>query len=899
MIERIFKFLTFALTISLVLPSAFASLYQKDLKTHLRWRIESAKDQIHINKKFNIIRIQTLNMDLYKKISKSISSKNINKQYFAKVDFSTKNYPEEPATIKVQLKDDTIELFNFYKESEKTYVLDFWINKELVNERKEAIEVLSAPKVVKVKKLVPKKVTKVKKASKPKVKKNVSINEIIKDPNSIKIASVKDRHITNGYKDFRYGAAFIWDYKSYIPEVAQDINLKRKIPAYFYPIKDREFSSDEKETHMQLTINLYKKEKWGLMAKSINLYEKKYGEDSNKELNDFLKANSILKKNLVDQNKGLMKSAINLLMGVEARTNDYELKRAVYRYVLQYYKNTHEYISILKLAKKYFIESKKSFDKEQTEYAALLILDSLAHLKQTKKIKKFVIDLKGQGILASQTVLAYLSFANLELGDTQKVIEEYEKNKAGLAKPIHPAILYNTAEAYFREAEFKKSLRLFDDFAADYSHLSVASNARLRIALSYEILAENLEKVKVLYENAINRSPVPQVRYEAKLRYIALMLARKERPTKLDKEAVAFFDQSPDEKEAMTYDLKKLLWLVRLRTFINSQEYEKALTYITSLPLQSLKIIEKRVFEGDGAEIIFGLIRQSYDVKNYARAVKVWEVYKNKYESKVARNPYMNFVICDSFLKLGMYKSFERSMSILKTIDRKVSRTFPVWVDRDEFSVASMIKELEVIKMIASSEWDKARKYLGRSGDKGLRKAEYYRLKVAYMMKEYPKAADLGEDLLTKSSVKSLLNKNEMSDVVLFYIESLNKGDDRARYVKASKALIKDLRKIKDDKIFKSVYERIAYLYIEHMASATGTNFTELMGLTGRFLNEFKNSEYKWRVSYLRGISLVNGIDLTEGKQHLQSLLKNMDVPEDIKDLARSELSALELTNNL
>jgi hypothetical protein len=246
-----------------------------------------------------------------------------------------------------------------------------------------------------------------------------------------------------------------------------------------------------------------------------------------------------------------------------------------------------------------------------------------------------------------------------------------------------------------------------------------------------------------------------------------------------------------------------------------------------------------------------------------------------------------------------MYKSFERSMSILKTIDRKVSRTFPVWVDRDEFSVASMIKELEVIKMIASSEWDKARKYLGRSGDKGLRKAEYYRLKVAYMTKDFPKAADLGEDLLTKSSVKSLLNKNEMSDVVLFYIESLNKGDDRTRYVKASKALIKDLRKIKDDKIFKSVYERIAYLYIEHMASATGTNFTELMGLTGRFLNEFKNSEYKWRVSYLRGISLVNGIDLTEGKQHLQSLLKNMDVPEDIKDLARSELSALELTNNL
>ncbi|MDA9792941.1 hypothetical protein N9B72_00005, partial [Bacteriovoracaceae bacterium] len=105
--------------------------------------------------------------------------------------------------------------------------------------------------------------------------------------------------------------------------------------------------------------------------------------------------------------------------------------------------------------------------------------------------------------------------------------------------------------------------------------------------------------------------------------------------------------------------------------------------------------------------------------------------------------------------------------------------------------------------------------------------------------------------------------------------------------------------KIKSDKVFRSVYERVAYLYIEFMASTSGTNFAELLGVTGRFLSEFDESAYKWRVSYLRGISLVNGIDYKQGKKHLNSLLQNKDVPEDIRDLARSELSSLELSNNL
>ena len=48
---------------------------------------------------------------------------------------------------------------------------------------------------------------------------------------------------------------------------------------------------------MQLTINFYREEKLGIsMNKSITLYEKKYGGDSNTGINEFLKANALLKR---------------------------------------------------------------------------------------------------------------------------------------------------------------------------------------------------------------------------------------------------------------------------------------------------------------------------------------------------------------------------------------------------------------------------------------------------------------------------------------------------------------------------------------------------------------------------------------------------------------------------
>ena len=159
----------------------------------------------------------------------------------------------------------------------------------------------------------------------------------------------------------------------------------------------------------------------------------------------------------------------------------------------------------------------------------------------------------------------------------------------------------------------------------------------------------------------------------------------------------------------MNNDLKKILCLVRLRLLISTKDYDKALSDLTSIPLDGLKPAERRVFEGDGAEIVYGIIQDAYLKEDYAKVVKFWEIYKDKYEMKVAKNLYMNFVVSDSFIKLGLYKSFDRALAGFKAVQNEEQRTFPIWVDRIKTTnLSEMIEELNLIRLVAEANWTEA-----------------------------------------------------------------------------------------------------------------------------------------------------------------------------------------------
>lgn len=868
---------------------------QENLKTHLRWNLVVPRDQFYIVKRDQTLYIETVNLEMFENLSGEMARLKTNGQYVESISYSKDNFPAKPATISVKLKDPSVELFSFYRDADKKYILDFWINADLVTEKSAAFK-----KPLDVPPVQDKPAMTVKKP----VAKSIPKNALLTQKSAIlpvveaTQALADEKKINPEYRDYRYGASFIWDYAPMIPQLEKDINLASKIPDSLYPVKDRENLDDAKEAHMQLTINFYREEKWGLMNKSVTLYEKKYGRDSNYVVNEFIKANALLKGNIAKPNRGITQSAMVLLSNIKDMTKDYELKSAILRYLIQYHVDVKDHVKVLELSKELYVEARGEFDQTMVIQSALHILHSLAELRQVEKIEAFLKENKKlDSILPPQMSMAYTSFAMLSKGETKDLIKRFRSVEKSLVKPVHPAILYNLGESLFRHAEYEASIKIYDEFLASYSYLLQAPHARLRLASAYELLDRPAAENLVLYKNAIDRSTSPEIRYEAKLRYVAMRLARKLKPTEDDKETEVFLEQSPDETKAFNQNLKKLLWLVRLRLFISTKDYDKALTYLTSIPLDALKPAERRVFEGDGAEVVYGIIQEAYLKEDYAKVVKIWEVYKNKYETKVAKNIYMNFVVCDSFMKLGLYKSYDRALASFKNVQKEEARTFPIWVDRlKSTNLDQMIEELNLIRLVADANWVEAEAKL-TSYPVSLRDSlnyPFYQGMIFFHRKNYSNAILEFEKVLVKQNPQNQLTPRQTADLLMGYVESLYQLKDQDRFKTVVKALNDDIGRSKSAPIL-NISERINYLLIEAYAGEGNPEWKEIENMTKAFREKFQKSPYTARIGYLYGLSLIKNAKVPEGREVFTLLTNDKTVPSHIKEMCRSELATLEL----
>jgi hypothetical protein len=866
---------------------------QENLKTHLRWNLVVPRDQFFIVKRDKTLFIETVNLELFESLAGEMAQLKNHDQYVEEISYSKDNFPAKPARIAVKLKDSSVELFSFYRDADKKYILDFWINADLVSDKASALKKPLPVPEVRAPLMAQKKTSR-------KSNKNALLTR--KSPLlpvvEVTSAAADEKRVNPEYRDYRYGASFIWDYQPMIPQLDKDINLQSKIPDSLYPIKDRENLDDEKEAHIQLSINFYREEKWGLMNKSISLYEKKYGRDSNHVLNEFIKANALFKGNLAKPNRGITQAAMVILTNIKDMSKDYEMKSAILRYLIQYSVDMKDHVKTLELAKELYVEARGDFDQNLVIQSALTILHSLAQLRQVDKIESFLSENKKlDSILPPQMSMAYASFALLSKGDSKELIKRYRTVEKSLAKPIHPAILYNLGESLFRQADFEASIKAYDEFIASYSYLLQAPHARLRLATAYELLDRPATENLVLYKNAIDRSTSPEVRYEAKLRYVAMRLARKFKPTEEDKETEIFLEQSPDETKAIDKNLKKLLWLVRLRLFISTKEYEKALSYLTSIPLDSFKPAERRVFEGDGAEIVFGIIQDAYLKEDYAKVMKIWEVYKDKYEMKVAKNLYMNFVVCDAFIKLGLYKSYDRALVSFKSVQNEEKRTFPIWVDRiKSIKLAQMIEELNLIRLVADANWSAAEAKL-TSYPVSLRDSlnyPFYQGLIHFNRKSYSDAVIEFEKVLVRQNPQNQLTPRQTADLLMGYVESLYQLKDQDRFKTVVRALNDDIGRSKSAPIL-NISERINYLLIEAYAGESAPEWKELEMMTKAFREKFQKSPYTARVGYLYGLSLIKNAKVPEGREVFTSLTNDTTVPSHIKEMCRSELATLEL----
>lgn len=938
--------MTILFVVSTVLENnaeAQALLDQEKATTYLRWNLFTGRDQLQFSKVGNKVVIKTLNAELFNNLKNELADVKLDPQYLNKIEFkenASGGSSLNAMAVEVELKNDNVEMFSFYRERDKKYVVDFWMDGgDAVTLGKAAVlkpaeEATNASEVVKVTPVTtaPSRIEITPKPTEPKIiaaKSKVTtavpkeqpmpkadvvlekrieadkdLSSFIVDPSRISKKSIaeldaEEENSKKPYRDFRYGATFIWDYDPIAPAYKQLVNLKTKIPEVFYPIANRDFKKSEKEAHLQLTINLYRKKKWGLMYKSMKLFEQKYGATAEWELTEFIKANAILRENVDIPNPELFKNALTMLTNLSEKTDNYELKKAIYKYLMSYYIEKGEPLKILQIAKTYYAGTRDNFDFEESIIPAEAMLNALAKLGQIDKIRELSQEKSMKKILPAQLLLAYQSYAYLRGGDLTALINFYESNKAALAKPIDPVIMYNTAEAYFRLGRFQEAMNLYQDFTKNYSYEYAASNAYLRMALCSDLMDKNYNETLDLYKRAIDTSVDGQVSYEARVRYVAFRSVRKRVLDERDQEIRIFLEQ---DKNATAPDknLTKLLQQVRLRTLIVDEKYKEALAYLSLIPTVGMPKIDSRVFEGDGAEIVYGIISDFYKKAEYSQVIKAWQTYKDKYIDKVAMDPYMNFVVGSSYVKLGLYKGFDDVYAAFEKLKDTPNRTFPIWVSRNQDLKASdLLSELIIVKDIKLKNWDLVQKNIAAFEKRipNYNKINYYKGLVSFNQKDYPGAVSHLENFFSKQDQRIIYDPSDVADMIRAYTDSIYEMGQTDKFLKVSEAILNDTTSFGTDNAYiQNVRERIAYLGIEiTKGQGTANNYM----LFEKKINDFKKahpkSVYTGRVDYLMGQAMIANQKIKEGREIFTKLVNDKNTSDYLKELAKSELGLLNL----
>lgn len=121
------------------------------------------------------------------------------------------------------------------------------------------------------------------------------------------------------------------------------------------------------------------------------MFNEKYN-FADRDFTEYLKSNAILRINFKTPNNAQEKMGITMLKSIAARTQNYDMKKGILKYLLNYDIHKQDYVSALKNSKKLFVITRKSFDIEESEYASRMILFNLGKLNQISKLKDLMND---------------------------------------------------------------------------------------------------------------------------------------------------------------------------------------------------------------------------------------------------------------------------------------------------------------------------------------------------------------------------------------------------------------------------------------------------------------------------------------------------------------------------
>lgn len=905
MIKLIFLILSLSITFTAPAGAAGEVLTKIAHKDYLRLMVRAQRDLLKIVKSGDTLVLKSLDTGLLENLHKELEKEFTEKRYVKSLAFIPVNDSNNVPYISITLKDKNIEMFSFYKDSDQSFSIDLWDETESVDYKK-SVEVLETEKDVSK---IDSEKQKSLKASDKKIKDVQRTKNTEKNIKSVSASSIVEATKSKDYLDFRYGASFIWDYAPLVPDInyslsgyeehkGEKIDISRKTPEYFYPIKDRDYSKSDQEAHLQLSINLFRKKKWGLMYKSITLYHQKYGEDVDVDINEYIKANALLKENLLKGEMEPPKNAISLLENIAARSKDYDMRKAISKYLMENALKKQSYIESLAIAKRFYVDAKENFDYEEISLAAQTILFSLGQLKQYDHMQGIIEDKIIAKSLPKQILWAYQIYTLLKLEKNTEAINIFESGKKSMPSIMHESIMYNVGEAYFREARYEKAIKIFDEFIKKYSFHTKASFARLRIALAFDILEKDEKVISTIYRNAIDRSQDDEISFEARIRYTALRSVRKINISEEDLEIRSFLDKKENQK--ISDNNQKLLWLVRLRTFIKDEKYVEAMSFLTALPLKTMVQSERRVFQADGAEIVHGIIKYNYINKNYGQVVRAWDIYRDVYIDKVAKDPQLQYIVADSYIHMGLWKGFNDHYAKISNEKNPYKKTFPVWIKRDEYLQGNdLLEELQLRKNMKLGNFESARKNIENLKEqiKDFPRLSMYQGILNFKDAKYQEAIVSLENFLVHGGSRNLIDEKELGEIVSMYIDSIYESGNLEKFLKVSGALLEDT-KINTNKFdLNEARSKTHYLRTEVLF---------LKNLYGDVLNEIEKFEglsvispYQERMEFLKGQGLIKVGRKKDGVDLYQKLLLNPEVGDHVKELIKTELTLLSIKDRV
>lgn len=876
------------------LPAAFSNIINFQTNpNYLRLALDASENDFISRRSGNEIIIESFNSSLVDRVYNELKESRHREKYFKNIKRVT-NQENMSTGIEIELMSG-LDAFSFYSSTNNKKIIDFWGRPETTQISASGDKPSDDPAV-----RPPRPSTPSVRRSNRQVAQAEGAEVTTPGPSR---ASSQQSRTDKDYRDFRYGASFIWNYAPMLPSLNPLIDITQKTPEHFYPIKDRNFEENEMEAHLQLTINLYRRRNFGLMYKSIQMFEQKFGQSVAFEVIEYLKANALLRENIEKGERSPLKTAVAMLRTLADRTSNYEQKRGIYKFLLGDSISRNDWMTTLELSKRLYVFSRENYDYEESELAANIILHSLAVMGNIDELRELTSDRIIQSLIPQQVVLSYEMYALLTLGRESEIISLYEQQASVLTQPYASAILFNLAEAYFREANFDNSIKYFDLFNSHYSHLSKSSEANLRLALSFEILGRDPAQTIELYRRAINLSTLQHVRNEARIRLAAITNTRKVNPSPEDRELLVLlnFNNSRDGSDStLSFDKQKALWLVRLRTLIVQEKFQEALSYLSAIPLNRLTPIERQVFLADGAEIIYGLIFNFYKKSDYAQVVKTWESYSTTYSNRVLKDPFMNYIVGNALIKLRLFNRFETLLTNFKKLENYPEHQFPLWVARENLAGhTDFYLELVILRDMALENYEAALSNITRL--ETLKKnsiAPLYRGLISYHQNDYPSTVKFVESYLTSHNTEFIHDPQDVAEMLLAYGTSLFKtitnDQSRRRFLQVISAILNDISKVKSTSDFLSnAIMKAKYMKIEVEYSLGQLEQQEVVS----FIERFPSSTHRGRIQYLLGMSFVGKNNDQEGRRIFQELINDEKVSTHIKEMARSELALIEIRN--